>query len=89
MSRFGNFNALEREAIDRILEGVRVNTLPSELVDQLIKKHVLEDFEGSYIVPALVWDQWRIFKAETGWKQSNLSDAEFIQSLGETYADLR
>jgi hypothetical protein len=74
MNRFDNLEPEELETIDRIIECAAIDRFPDKMIAGLVGKYVLEDFQGSLIVPAFVWDQWRRFKAETSWTRPSHLD---------------
>jgi hypothetical protein len=55
MPDFDDLSAPELEALKSLSEGKSFDLIPPEIVQSLADKNLLEDFQGSYIVPALVW----------------------------------
>jgi hypothetical protein len=64
MNDFDNCSAEELDALDKLSNGEPSSSIPSEIIDSLAQKYLLEDYQGTYIVPALVWDRFKKYLQE-------------------------
>ena len=70
MYDFADCNDQEREALDRMALGTDVPPIAPDILKSLADKNLVEDFEGEYIIPVMVWHSWNKFKEQSKWTPS-------------------
>jgi hypothetical protein len=62
MDDFDDCSEQELAALKLLSEGVPSRTLEPDLIQSLVDKNLLEEYQGEYIFPALVWSRWQLRK---------------------------
>ena len=68
MREFEECTNAEKQVLDQIAEGRMVRDCDPIIVQTLREKNLVAEHEGIDTIPAIVWNLWKKYKEETGWK---------------------
>jgi hypothetical protein len=62
MNDFDDCSEEELEALQSLAEDSDFSKIKPEIIQSLVEKYLIEEYEGNYIIPALVWYRWQKFQ---------------------------